>query len=264
MIDYLAPTNGGGTRMTPISKKLCDDCRHRSASLYLSADEIRARDGDDCSICGLPVPTDAFKPHPLAAEVDHILPISRGGSHDPNNLALAHKTCNIGKGDKFGWRRDPAEVQVLIKKWLDDGTPMTRATCSADECDRIAGTKGMCDKHYRRVKKYGTTELSVRPSVCSEEDCKKPVRARGLCRSHYAGWLRSRSTCKEDRCDKDSHTRELCKRHYNKWLLSRSDQPTCSAEDCTRPAEVRGLCNLHYSRVRAALRAGAEIVGPWD
>lgn len=264
LIDYLAPANGSGNRMTPISKKLCDDCRHRSASLYLSADDVRARDGDYCSICGLPVPTDAFKPHPLAAEVDHIVPIARGGSHDPKNLALAHKTCNIAKGDKFGWRRDPAEVLVLLEQWRDDDIPMTRATCAADECDRVAGTKGMCDKHYRRVKKYGTTQLPARPSTCSAEDCIKPVRARGLCRSHYTQWLRSRSTCKHEGCGKVSHTRELCKRHYSKWLLSRPDQPKCSAESCARTAEVRGLCNLHYSRVRTALRAGAERVGPWD
>ena len=263
-IDYLAPANGGGRRMTPVSKRLCDDCRHHSASLYMSAEEIQARDGNDCSICGLPVPKNTPRLHPLAAEVDHIVPIARGGTHNPKNLALAHKTCNIAKGDKGGWRRDPAEIQPLLDEWIANGAPAVRAECSADGCDQRAGTKGMCDKHYRRVKKYGTVELPERPSVCSEDDCIKPVRARGLCRSHYTRWLRSRSGCAADGCDAESHTRSLCKPHYNQWLLNRPNQPQCSEPGCTRISEVRRLCNLHYSRLRAAIRAGAEIVGPWD
>lgn len=107
-IDYLAPANNGGKRLTPVSKRLCDDCRHRSASLYMSAEDLRKRDGGNCALCGLPVPTDAIKPHPLAPEVDHILPISRGGTHEPDNLALVHKTCNITKSNKPArWMRDP-------------------------------------------------------------------------------------------------------------------------------------------------------------
>jgi len=97
-INYLAPANGTSKRLTPVSKRLCDNCRHRSASLYMSADALRQRDGDDCHLCGLPAPATPRKPHPLGAEVDHVLPISRGGTHDPENLALTHKTCNIAKG----------------------------------------------------------------------------------------------------------------------------------------------------------------------
>ncbi|WP_425299428.1 HNH endonuclease [Nocardia farcinica] len=257
-IDYLAPANGGGRRLTPISKRLCDNCRRRSASLYLSAEELRARDGDDCSICRLPVPENVPRLHPLAAEVDHVVPIARGGTHDPLNLALAHKSCNLAKRDKIGWRRDPTEVQPLLDEWAANPNPVLRAGCTADSCDRQAGTKGLCDKHYWRFRKYGTTELPAKPSVCVEPKCGNPVRARGLCRSHYSRWLRSKSGCSVEGCMNGSHTRGLCKSHYNRWLLDRPNHPRCSEIDCTRISEVRGLCNLHYSRRRAVQRRSAE------
>jgi len=36
-----------------------------------------------------------------AYHVDHIVPISRGGSNDPSNLVLACASCNLSKGDKL-------------------------------------------------------------------------------------------------------------------------------------------------------------------
>ena len=32
-------------------------------------------------------------------EVEHIVPVSRGGADDPANLALACRACNVRKGD---------------------------------------------------------------------------------------------------------------------------------------------------------------------
>jgi 5-methylcytosine-specific restriction endonuclease McrA len=33
------------------------------------------------------------------ATIDHVLPVSRGGSHDPGNLVIACQACNQLKGD---------------------------------------------------------------------------------------------------------------------------------------------------------------------
>lgn len=33
--------------------------------------------------------------------VDHIMPLARGGTWHPNNLALAHRRCNQEKGDRI-------------------------------------------------------------------------------------------------------------------------------------------------------------------
>jgi hypothetical protein len=218
-IDYLAPANGTSKRLTPVSKRLCDGCRHRSASLYMSADALRQRDGDNCHLCGLPVPMTARKPHPLAAEVDHVLPISRGGTHAPENLALTHKTCNIAKGGRAAtWRRDPAEVVPMLAAWDRREGIEPPTTCSVVECERRPVSHGTCDKHRRRMMKHGTTELPYRPRECTVDECGKPIRAKGRCRSHYRLYLNGDKMCSSTGCSSRVHTRQLCRRHYQEWL----------------------------------------------
>lgn len=56
---------------------------------------------DTCAICGKPVDKSLRTPHPLSAEVDEIIPVSRGG--DPlawDNVQLAHRRCNRLKSNK--------------------------------------------------------------------------------------------------------------------------------------------------------------------
>lgn len=56
--------------------------RHRAAVL--------ARDGHICGICGDPLDE-------ADVTIDHIVPVSRGGSDDPENLQPAHRSCNSRK-----------------------------------------------------------------------------------------------------------------------------------------------------------------------
>lgn len=50
---------------------------------------------DTCYICGQAVDKTLKTPHPLSAEVDEVIPVSRGGSpYDWNNVRLAHRACN--------------------------------------------------------------------------------------------------------------------------------------------------------------------------
>ena len=56
---------------------------------------------DVCAICGKPVDKTLRSPHPMSAEVDELIPVSRGG--DPlsfNNCRLTHRRCNRLKSDK--------------------------------------------------------------------------------------------------------------------------------------------------------------------
>lgn len=59
--------------------------------------DIRERDGNRCHLCSKAVPNKAW-PHPLSASLDHVIPLSRGGIHDPDNVKLAHLRCNVEKG----------------------------------------------------------------------------------------------------------------------------------------------------------------------
>ncbi len=57
---------------------------------------IFERDGYECNYCGAT--------EDLA--VDHVVPLSKGGTNDPENLTPACKPCNSSKGDR------------LIEEWL--------------------------------------------------------------------------------------------------------------------------------------------------
>lgn len=62
--------------------------------------DIVARDNAMCGICSEPVDLAIAWPDPLSKSIDHIVPVSRGGAHDPSNCQLAHLRCNISKGDR--------------------------------------------------------------------------------------------------------------------------------------------------------------------
>jgi hypothetical protein len=57
---------------------------------------IYARDGYKCTYCG----------SKKDLSVDHIVPVSRGGSNENDNLVTACRSCNSSKGDKMlnEWR----------------------------------------------------------------------------------------------------------------------------------------------------------------
>lgn len=51
---------------------------------------------DRCHLCGKPVDKTLKNPHPLAPQVDEIIPVSFGGSpYEFSNCRLAHRQCNI-------------------------------------------------------------------------------------------------------------------------------------------------------------------------
>lgn len=62
----------------------------------VSPSAIYLRDGGVCSICGFTVSQDTENNN-LRASLDHVVPLSRGGSHDESNVRLAHALCNSVK-----------------------------------------------------------------------------------------------------------------------------------------------------------------------
>lgn len=64
---------------------------------------VREKFSDICQICGQPVDdTDIENGHikRMYPTVDHIIPLSQGGTHTWDNVQLAHMSCNAGKCDK--------------------------------------------------------------------------------------------------------------------------------------------------------------------
>ena len=55
-----------------------------------------------CALCGKPVDFSLSWPDPMSATIDHIIPVSKGGSPDAiENMQLAHLCCNRSKGDSL-------------------------------------------------------------------------------------------------------------------------------------------------------------------
>lgn len=55
---------------------------------------IAVRQGTRCAICG-------FEMRAADYEVDHIIPVARGGSDTARNLRLTHRECNRKRGTKI-------------------------------------------------------------------------------------------------------------------------------------------------------------------
>jgi 5-methylcytosine-specific restriction endonuclease McrA len=65
--------------------------RHRRADIF-------ERDGYVCQLCGEPIDMTIKTPDPGSASIDHIIPVCRGGTDDPENVHAAHLGCNFKKG----------------------------------------------------------------------------------------------------------------------------------------------------------------------
>lgn len=75
--------------------------RERSAFVQrVYRKEIFERDGWRCQLCHKKVNKHLSAPHPMSASLDHIIPLARGGTHEPSNCQLAHLTCNSTKSDR--------------------------------------------------------------------------------------------------------------------------------------------------------------------
>ena len=59
---------------------------------------IGFRDGWICQICLESVDPALAYPDPRSPSLEHVVPLSRGGAHDPSNVVIAHLRCNLSKG----------------------------------------------------------------------------------------------------------------------------------------------------------------------
>lgn len=99
---------------------LCRDCRkirlravdarrnHKrraAGAATMNIRELAARDGERCHICNRKIDLSLSGMAKWGPTIDHILPVSLGGTNDPNNLALAHRCCNSVRGN-----REPAQM----------------------------------------------------------------------------------------------------------------------------------------------------------
>lgn len=67
-----------------------------------NAARLKAEGTGICALCGTTIWMDAPPRSPLSWTADHIVPYSRGGTHDIENLREAHYKCNSSRGNRDG------------------------------------------------------------------------------------------------------------------------------------------------------------------
>lgn len=107
-----------------VGSKPCKDCRsirnrkinarknharRGLGKLDISIYELADRDGERCNICRRKINLTLSGADPMGPTIDHLLPISMGGTNDPLNLALAHRKCNTSRNN-----RGPAQLLLEV------------------------------------------------------------------------------------------------------------------------------------------------------
>jgi predicted nucleic acid-binding Zn ribbon protein len=62
--------------------------------------DLARRDGWRCHLCGKRVLKAVGQLHPKSPTADHLIPIAAGGTHTWDNVALAHRDCNMRRSDR--------------------------------------------------------------------------------------------------------------------------------------------------------------------
>lgn len=100
----------GAYARKPLGKKTRTDREPGASGLFVANRKIILASQSICGICGKPVDKSLKYPDPMSATVDHIIPVSMNG--DPtslDNLQLAHRCCNLAKGNNIKEVHKPVE-----------------------------------------------------------------------------------------------------------------------------------------------------------
>jgi len=71
---------------------------------------IFERDKWRCQLCSEKLDMDTVAPHPRSPTIDHVIPLSKGGTHEPANVQAAHLSCNMIKGNRVSAQPQPQLV----------------------------------------------------------------------------------------------------------------------------------------------------------
>lgn len=92
---------------------------------------VYERDKGLCKLCGLPVIRDKFADDYWSGTVDHIIPVSKGGSGSMENCQLAHRICNSLKNNSTDYELIDWRELGRQRRWREHYSRLMRETPGA-------------------------------------------------------------------------------------------------------------------------------------
>ena len=108
----------------PSSRAAAPSHAGQRARQSFSRAEIGRRDGWLCGICrdgARPIDPGPAGPRALSASLDHVVPLSAGGTHTRDNVRIANLWCNVAWNTE---QAPPAGYMRAALAQVMDGTPM--------------------------------------------------------------------------------------------------------------------------------------------
>lgn len=103
-----------GSVLGVLYKKLCAPCKEqaqravdarrnqkrRAAGPPIDRTALIRERGDKCHLCGKRIDLRLSGLHPMGLNIEHLVPVSDGGTNDLDNLHIAHRKCNVMRGNQ--------------------------------------------------------------------------------------------------------------------------------------------------------------------
>jgi HNH endonuclease len=128
---------------------------HSSRRYVALAREILERDHYRCGLCGKRINPRQRAPHPKSVSIDHIVPLSAGGTNARTNLQAAHLQCNSRRA-----HRGPAQLRL-------DAEPR-KAECALSEVPASQLTAHALKQPVQRVKRKYAKSLAPQVSFWAD------------------------------------------------------------------------------------------------
>lgn len=80
----------------------------------ISLSKLVRKDKDVCHICGEKVDMSIDTNSGRYGSIDHVIPISKGGTHTWDNVKLAHRECNSLKRDRVSYSIENGQIPLLL------------------------------------------------------------------------------------------------------------------------------------------------------
>lgn len=116
-----APCREFRDRAGKAAQRILRKARERAAKVEsVNPYRVFERDGWLCRLCGVATPKDKRGTYePDAPELDHVVPLARGGEHSYANTQCACRRCNGAKSDAVAWNPDrgAAEKSGTSESW---------------------------------------------------------------------------------------------------------------------------------------------------